>query len=213
MVIAIDGPAGSGKTTIAKLLARKLNILYLDTGAIYRAFTLGALEKGVDLGDEAALVSLAADLDIKLDNERRSLDGVDVTGEIRSPVIDKNIPKPVSYARVRESMVKLQRQIVDDNDAVVEGRDITTVVFPQAKYKFYLDADGKERAKRRYDELNRRGVAISLDEVQHQMQERDQADFNRKVSPLKKAEDALCVNTDGLGIEQVLDVILREIQR
>jgi len=213
MIIAIDGPAGSGKTTVAKLLAKKLNILYLDTGATYRALTLKALNNNIDLGNELKLMNLANKLDIKLENERIYLDGEDVTEKIREPLIDRNISKPVSLAGVRDEMVNLQREIVKGKDAVVEGRDITTVVFPKAEYKFYLDASLRERANRRYKELEAKGIEVVLPDVEKQMKDRDLADLTRSVGPLKKSKDAIYVDTTGLEIEEALNTILGYIKK
>ncbi len=207
MIIAIDGPAGSGKTTVARRLAKRIGVLYLNTGATYRALTLKALQEHIGLQDEESLVNLADNLDIKLTGEKVFLDGRDVSKEICSPLIDKNISIPVALVQVREKMVQLQRNLIKDYDAVVEGRDITTVVFPCAEYKFYLDASFKERARRRFKELTERGVDISLKEVERQMRRRDSSDLTRKISPLKKADDAIYLDTAGLTIEEALDVV------
>lgn len=207
MIIAIDGPAGSGKTTVARRLAKRIGVLYLNTGATYRALTLKALQEHIGLQDEESLVNLADNLDIKLTGEKVFLDGCDVSKEICSPLIDKNISIPVALVQVREKMVQLQRNLIKDYDAVVEGRDITTVVFPCAEYKFYLDASFKERARRRFKELTERGVDISLKEVERQMRRRDSSDLTRKISPLKKADDAIYLDTAGLTIEEALDVV------
>lgn len=212
MIIAIDGPAGSGKTTVAELLARKLDILYLDTGATYRVLTLKALEADVDLEDERTLSTLACTLDITLENERVYLDGGDVSSSIRTPIIDKNISKPVSLPMVRDAMVKLQRKLVERKSAVVEGRDITTVVFPKAEYKFFLDADIDVRATRRHRELRDRGIDIDFKAVKEQMRSRDHADLTRKVGPLKKTENVVCLDTTDLNVEQVVETILRHIK-
>jgi cytidylate kinase len=166
MIVAIDGPAGSGKTTIAKLLSKKLNISYLDTGATYRALTLKALSEKVDLKDADLLAVCAANLDLRLEGPRTYLDGKDVSKEIRTPVIDKNISVIVAYPKVRQVMVSLQRKIAQGKDFVVEGRDITTVVFPQAEFKFYLDADPVVRAQRRFKELEEKGVKMDFSETE-----------------------------------------------
>ncbi|OPX30905.1 MAG: cytidylate kinase [Candidatus Omnitrophica bacterium 4484_171] len=212
MIIAIDGPAGSGKTTIARLLANKLGILYLDTGATYRVLTLRALEEGIELDNEYKLSRLAKNLNILFKNGQVFVGSRDVTEEIRDPAIDKSISMPVSFSRVRKEMVDIQRSIARGKDAVVEGRDITTVVFPNAEYKFYLDADIKERAKRRYKELAGKGKAVTIEEVENQMRSRDNADINRRFGPLKKSPDAILVDTTNLSPDLVLEVIISHIK-
>lgn len=212
MIIAIDGPSGSGKTTIAKFLAQKLGILYLDTGATYRALTLKILNNNVSLDDEDSIEELANGLDLDLDQDKVYLDGEDVTTKIRTPLIDKTISKPVSFSKVRRSMVSLQRNIVKSRDAVVEGRDITTVVFPDAEFKFYLDANLSERVKRRHQELKSRGIDTDFNELEADMARRDHADFNRKIGPLKKASDAVVFNTTGHTIDEVLSSLIKHIK-
>lgn len=207
MIIAIDGPAGSGKTTIAKLLAKKLNISYLDTGATYRSLTYFALEKKVDLSSEEDLWFLAKQLKLKMHSERIYLFDKDITDEIRTPLIDKNISQVVSFPKVREAMVTLQRKIAAKGDFVVEGRDITTVVFPEAEYKFYLDADFSERVTRRFKELTTKGIKITRFELEKDMEKRDRADKTRKVGALKKHPDAICIDTTDLKIEEVINKI------
>lgn len=207
MIIAIDGPAGSGKTTIAKRLAKKLSFLYLDTGATYRALTLKALQEHIALDDEVRLASLASVLCLCFEGDKVFLDGCDVSIDLRTPQIDACISGPASLGAVRHEIVKLQRRIVAQCDAVVEGRDITTVVFPQAEYKFYLDAAIHERAKRRHKELRARGVAISEEEVLEQMQKRDLADVNRRIAPLRRSSEAIYVDTTGLSIDEVLSIL------
>ena len=211
MIIAIDGPAGAGKTTIAKLLSKKLKIMYLDTGATYRVLTLKALEEKIGLNDENRLSQLAKGLNIIFENGDVFVDGRNVTKEIRDPIIDKSISVPVSFSKVREEMVNIQRNMAKDRSVVVEGRDVTTVVFPEAEYKFYLDADVKERARRRYEELIRDGKKVSLKEVEEQMRARDSADINRQFGPLKKAPDAVVIDTTDLSLDSVLRAIILHI--
>ena len=172
MIVAIDGPAGSGKTTIAKLLSKKLQVSYLDTGATYRALTLKALKYKLDLTDKQSLKSLAENLNLKIEDTKIYLDGKDVSQEIRSPLIDKNISLIVSYPEVREVMVDLQRKIAQDADFVVEGRDITTVVFPKADFKFYLDAQFSVRTQRRFKELSDKGIKIDYAELKEDLRKR-----------------------------------------
>jgi len=213
MIIAIDGPAGAGKTTVARLLAKKLNIFYLDTGATYRALTFKALKEKIDLDDEDALENLAKSLNFQFDFSQGKvfLDGEDITDKIRQPVIDKNISKIAEKPRVREVLVELQRRIAQDKDFVVEGRDTTTVVFPNAQFKFFLDADFYVRLERRFKELKEKGLNISFSEVEKDLKKRDKADLERKVGPLRRAEDAIYIDTTDLSLEEVIEKIIKII--
>jgi len=211
MKIGIDGPAGSGKTTVARLIAKRLGISYLDTGATYRTLTLEALNKKIDLTDKIALGDLASSLDLRIEEGKIYLRGEDVSEKIRTPLIDKNISAIVSYPEVRKVMVGLQRKVTKEGDFVIEGRDITTVVFPDAEYKFYLDADPKVRAKRRYKELKEKGLRVDFDETEKDLIRRDKADKNRKVSPLRISDDAVVIDTTRLTIEQTVDEVIKHI--
>ncbi|MCX5715818.1 MAG: (d)CMP kinase [Candidatus Omnitrophica bacterium] len=219
LVIAIDGPAGSGKSTISKLVAKELGLLYLDTGAMYRALTLKAMRENINLEDENALVELARKTKIELTmNEKRDeikvfLDKQEVTYDIRTPEVTANIRYIAKVPGVRECMVKVQREIGEKDGAVLEGRDTTTVVFPDADYKFYLDADLKERAKRRFDEMTAMGMKASLEEVEKDAERRDISDKTRKVGALKKAKDAICIDTTRLTINETAEKVLREIRK
>ncbi|MDD5584369.1 MAG: (d)CMP kinase [Candidatus Omnitrophica bacterium] len=213
MIIAIDGPAGSGKTTVAKRLSAQLNISYLDTGATYRALTLKALTMGVNLEDEAALAHIAKTLNLRIEKEKIYLDDKDVRNEIRTPLIDKNISAIVAHASVREVMVDLQRRLAKNNDFVVEGRDITTVVFPGAEFKFYLDADFTVRSLRRFAELQQKNAGIGLEELSKDLQQRDDSDKNRKVGPLRLSPDATYIDTTHLNIDEVIATLVRLIQK
>ena len=213
MIIAIDGPAGSGKTTVSRLLAKHLGISYLDTGSLYRALTLKALEENIDLSDGEALQKLASTMNIKIEGEEVYLDDRKVTIDIRFPLIDRSISQVASHPRVRKVMVRLQRKIAYCKDYVVEGRDITTVVFPHADYKFYLDADFNERLRRRYKELKEKGLCIDWKHLEEQLRKRDEADFTRKVAPLKKAKDAIYIDTTNLTLSEVVDKLLSYIKK
>jgi len=213
MIVAIDGPAGSGKTTIAKLLSKKLNISYLDTGATYRTLTLKALDEGIDLKDALRLARLAAGLNLKFKGQKTYLDDKDVSEKIRTPLIDKNISIIVAYPEVREVMVALQRRIAKGGDFVVEGRDITTVVFPNAEFKFYLDADSTIRAERRFNELKAKGIKIGFKEMEKDLNKRDDADKKREVGALTLSKDATYIDTSKMAIEEVINEMLKYIRK
>ena len=211
MIIGIDGPAGSGKTTVAKLLAKRLGIFYLDTGAMYRALTLKAIGKKVDLSDSIALKEIAVGLNLKFKEDKIYLDDSDVSDQIRTPLVEKSISQVVALPEVRSIMVGLQRDIVVKGDFVVEGRDITTVVFPDAKYKFYIDATPAIRAKRRFKELTDKGLDINFQELDQDLKKRDNADKTREVSPLKVSEDAVFIDTSNLTIPGTADEIIKHM--
>lgn len=215
-VVAIDGPAGSGKSTVSKLIAHKLGIVYIDTGAMYRALTLKAVRSGADLKDQDALVRLAKSAKIDLMDSAGGLkvilDGEDVSALIRTPELTNNVKFIARVPGVRHEMVVLQRSIGNRSSAVLEGRDIGTVVFPDARYKFYLDADVEERARRRYKELMVSGQKASLAEIKSDVIKRDESDMKRDVGALKKADDAAIIDTTGLSIEEVVDKLLSYIK-
>jgi cytidylate kinase len=211
-VIAIDGPAASGKSTTARLVARKLGFLYLDTGAMYRAITVKALEKGVDVNDEDDLERLAAGSTISFKTQdgtnRILLDGRDVSDKIREPSVNQNVSYVSMHKKVRRLLVQMQKKMGEENDLVAEGRDTTTVVFPQA-FKVYLDADLKERAKRRLLELERKGIETTLKEQIEELSRRDKLDSGRKVSPLLRHKEAVIVDTTDLTISQQVDRVIQ----
>ena len=215
LVIAIDGPAGSGKSTVSKRVAARLGLLYIDTGAMYRAMTLKAMRKKLNLEDADALVSLARATKIDLKDEsgrlKVMLDGEDVAGFIRTPGLTNNVKYIARVPGVRKEMVRLQRLIGERSGAVLEGRDIGTVVFPDADYKFYLDADADERARRRYKELTESRQDVSLDVIKKDVLARDESDMNRAVGALKKASDAILIDTTKLSIDAVVEKMLSYI--
>jgi cytidylate kinase len=215
MIVAIDGPAASGKSTVARALAQRLGLAYLDTGAMYRALAVEAVRRGLDLEDEGDLTALACEADIRFEHEGSSplptrvvIDGRDVTSAIRTPEADLAV-SPVSAVRgVRAAMVEQQRRITaGGRDTVLEGRDIGTVVFPNAELKVFLTASPQERARRRAIDMVDRGVDMSVDEVLTDLMRRDSYDSNREASPLTQAHDAVVLDTTGLSIEQVVDRI------
>jgi CMP/dCMP kinase len=205
MIVAIDGPAGSGKTTVAKMLAKRLGFFFLDTGATYRALTYAALKNNTNLESEKDLANLAAGLDLKIDNNKIYLKSADINKEIRKPRIDKNISKVVSFIKVRKVMNLLQRKEVSEKNSVVEGRDITTVVFPDAEFKFFLDAAQKIRVKRRTQQLLKEGEVVDSGEVEIDLIKRDQADKNRKAGPLKLTKETRYIDTTNLLIPEVVE--------
>ena len=214
-VITIDGPASSGKSTVAAILAKKINYLYFDTGVMYRAVTLGALRTGIPLDEENRVNSLAEEVVIDIKEPSVSdgrqydvcLNGVDVTWDIRTHEVDQNVSQVSTYAGVRTAMTNQQRQIGLRGKVVMVGRDIGTVVLPEAKLKIYLDASAEERAQRRYKELIARGEAAQFEHILAGIKKRDDIDSNRQIAPLKPALDAIIIATDNLTINQVVERI------
>ncbi|MGD9015506.1 MAG: (d)CMP kinase [Candidatus Omnitrophota bacterium] len=216
MIIAIDGPAGAGKSTIARLCAKELGFIYLDTGAIYRALTLKALQKNIDFRDEAALIQMSKDTQLTVSNNqdgsvRVILDGRNVSEAIRQPRVTQYVSDLAKIKAVREQMLTLQRDIGSSHDSVVDGRDIGTVVFPNADRKFYLDAQFTERTKRRFKELKQAGREITLAEVETDLKNRDRIDSMRKYAPLRKADDAIYIDTTAMTIREVVEAVLKAI--
>lgn len=216
-VIAIDGPAGSGKSTVAKLVAKNLKFLYIDTGAMYRALTLKAVKEGADFNDQEKLIALSKDLDVRLVESggdlKVLLDGNDVSEKIRSMEITAKVKFVAGTAGVRKNMVRLQQKLGRaSSGAVMEGRDIGTVVFPDAAHKFYLDANSRTRAERRFKELKEKGFDVSFLEVEKDVKARDASDMTRKVGALKKAKDARLIDTTDMTIEEAVDKILAQVK-
>ena len=208
MIIAIDGPAGSGKSTIAKLIAKDLGMIYLDTGAMYRLFTLKILKEKINFYATKEIIKLLSNLKIDIKKDKFYLDGEDVTEEIRKTEVSMIVSKVATIKEVRETMVDHQIEFSKSKNIILDGRDIGTVVFPNADLKIFLVADPMERAKRRYKELIKKGEKVLLDEIYENIVTRDKIDSTRKESPLKKAEDAIEVDTTYKNIEEVKEEIL-----
>ena len=209
--IAIDGPAGSGKSTVAKEIANRLNILYLDTGAMYRAVTYVVLSQGLSASNSKVLKEVVDQIEMKLTPNHIFVNGEDVSEAIRTPNVSQNVSFVAMDAYVREKMVELQKKIAGDQSVVMDGRDIATHVLPNADYKFFLVASSKERAKRRQLELSEKGYEIPLETLIDEIDKRDKLDSERAVSPLRQAEDAIRVDTTEMTIEEVIGFILEHI--
>ena len=212
MIIAIDGPAGSGKSTIAKLIAEDLGLVYLDTGAMYRLVTLKALNDGI-LGNLYKIIKMLDNLSIDIKENGFYLDDIDVSEEIRKPVVSENVSDIAVIREVREKMVDLQRKFSESKNVILDGRDIGTVVFPNADVKIFLVADAKERANRRYNELVAKGENVRIEEIYENILKRDEIDSTRKESPLKKADNAIEVDTTSKNIEEVKNEILNIVRK
>ncbi|WP_187387621.1 (d)CMP kinase [Weissella muntiaci] len=209
--IAIDGPASAGKSTIAKILANKLNYVYVDTGAMYRAITLAAFNAQIDPNNEQAVSALLPELEITFAPgepvQRVYLNGQEITDAIRSTAVTANVSAVSSYAAVRSSMTKLQQEIAQTSNVVMDGRDIGTTVLPKAQVKIFLIASVLERAERRFKENQAKGMNTSLAELEAAIEKRDYLDSHREISPLKKADDAVEVDTTGHSIEEVVAIV------
>ncbi|MBR0374426.1 MAG: (d)CMP kinase [Mogibacterium sp.] len=211
--IAIDGPGGAGKSTIAKLVAGRLQIEYIDTGAMYRAIALKALRAGVSEDDTDALDEMLAGTTVDFDSGRILLDGEDVSEDIRTQEVSMAASDYSKLAAVRSKLVALQREIAAGKSVVMDGRDIGSNVLPDAELKIYLTADPMVRAKRRYDEMIENGKEADLDQIYREMVERDYQDMHRELNPLTQAEDAVLLDTSPLNIEQVVAAVIDEVVR
>ena len=213
MIVAIDGPAGAGKSTVAKILAKRLGFLYIDTGAMYRALTLKALDNNIDISNEYKINELALKTNIDLRSNPDGslsiiLDGKDVSLEIRQPRITQVVSDVSKIKGVRQVLVKMQRELGQKGNCVLEGRDIGTVVFPHAEKKFFIDATADVRVNRRFKELKGLNQDIAENDVAKDLSNRDKIDSTREVSPLRKAEDAIYIDTTKLSIEEVVSKML-----
>lgn len=211
MNIAIDGPAGAGKSTIAKRLAKKLGFIYVDTGAMYRAMAYYFLRHNIDAKDENAIAAACPDVDVTITYENGEqqvlLNGENVNGVIRNEEVGNMASSTSVYPVVRKKLVELQRQLAKSADVIMDGRDIGTCVLPDAQVKIYLTASSATRAKRRYDELTEKGVSCDLAEIEKDIIDRDYRDMHRETSPLRQAEDAVLVDSSEMNIDEVVDAI------
>jgi len=216
MTVAIDGPSGSGKSTVGKALAKRLGYLYIDTGAMYRAVALKVKEEAVGLEDELKLFHLASSLQLTFVGKGKEThvlcNGEDVTEVIRSPEISRLASDISKKKVVREALVQKQREMGKGGGVVLEGRDIGTVVFPDAEIKFYLDAKAEERGKRRFRELMEKGVKVNFGETLEEVQKRDHNDMSRDLSPLKKAEDAIFIDSTEHTVDEIVEAMVRVVQ-
>ena len=217
MIIAIDGPSGAGKSTLAKRLTKTLGYTYVDTGAMYRALALKVLRRGVDLADDATMAQLVQSTEIDLREIDGKLvvllDGYDVATEIRTPEISQMASKVSALQSVRARLLDLQRAMGQRGSVVAEGRDIGTVIFPQAEVKIFLDASTHERARRRYEELRAAGRSVNFDETLRELAERDKRDSERELAPLSQAEDAVLIDTSKFDAERVAAMVLELVQK
>ena len=213
LIIAIDGPAGSGKGTVTKMVAEKLNLVYIDTGATYRAITYLVLKNNIDIDDSDGIVELAKTTNIHFNEDGNVfIDDLDITDKIRTKEVSSVVSKISSIVELRKIMVDLQRNMALNKNVIMEGRDITTVVFPDADYKFYLDASVEERANRRYKQNNKHNIEMSYDEVVESIKNRDYTDMNKKVGALKRTNDQIYIDTTNMSIEEVVDTIIKYIK-
>ena len=212
-IVAIDGPSGAGKGTITSILAKKFNLLYLDTGATYRCITLKLLNETIDFNDIEKIKQVLEDTRIEINDGKFLLDGKDVTKEIRTKKVNENVSYVSHIPEVREALVNLQRKMAKGKDAILEGRDIGTNVFPNANVKIYLDASIDERVKRRIKQNKEQNIDIPEEEVRKNIEERDYNDLHAKIAPLKKAEDAIYVDSSETGIDQTVKIISKIIKK
>ncbi len=214
--IAIDGPAGAGKSTAARRAAKELNFIYVDTGAMYRTIALYMLRENVDINDEEALSDALGKIDIgisyKDDMQRMILNGEDVSGQIRTEEVSEQASRTAALPKVRQKLLDLQRDLARNNDVVMDGRDIGTNILPDAELKIYLTASAGERARRRFAELQEKNQECSLEEIRKEIEERDYRDMHRETAPLRQAEDAVYLDTSDMGLEEVTKNIVRLVR-
>ncbi|WP_010530834.1 (d)CMP kinase [Lentibacillus jeotgali] len=217
IAIAIDGPAAAGKSTVSRIVAKKLSFIYIDTGAMYRALTFKALQEQIPLDDEQKLADLLSSISIELaqgkEQQHVLIDGDDVTQDIRSETVTNNVSYTAKHSSVRKEMVKRQQSLAKRRGVVMDGRDIGTQVLPDAEVKIFLQASAEERAKRRYEENVKKGFFPDFEKLKREIEERDRIDSKREVAPLIKADDAIELDTTNLSIDEVAGSILNEVEK
>ncbi|MTI48147.1 MAG: (d)CMP kinase [Firmicutes bacterium] len=213
LAIAIDGPAGAGKSTISKLVANRINLNYIDTGAMYRAITYKVINNGIEFDDKVEIIKLLNSTSIDFNHNHIYLDGKNVDKEIRENKISKNVSYIAKIKEVREKMVEIQRKIASNKSVIMDGRDIGTHVLPKADFKFYINASVEERGRRRYEELKEKNFDTTLKKIIEEIKNRDRIDSTREISPLRKSEDAFEIDTTNLTIDQVVDKIIKTIEK
>ncbi len=213
MIIAIDGPAGSGKGTIASMVSKKLNLVNIDTGATYRCVALEMLKDGVGLEETDKIIEISKSININLTEDSRVfLNNEDVTNKIREKEVTKIVSQVSSIEKVRENLVNLQRNMAKGKNVIMEGRDITTVVFPEADFKFYLDASIDERVKRRILQNKEKGIDMTEDEIRENMEKRDYNDMHKKIGALKRTNDQIYIDTSNISIDEVVNEIIKIVK-
>lgn len=217
VAVALDGPAGSGKSTIAKLVAKELGFTYIDTGAMYRSVAFYCIDKDIDYNNELEVISRLDDISITIlstkKEQRYLLNGDDVTDLLRSPEVSEGASKVASYKAVREKLVAIQRECASKQSVIMDGRDIGTNVLPNAEVKVFMDGNVEERAKRRFEELELKGITTTYEEILEDIKKRDYNDSHREYNPLRRAEDAVLLDTTYMSIEEVKDYIVEEIKK
>lgn len=213
MVVAIDGPCGSGKGTIASVLAEKLNLVNIDTGATYRSLALKALENNIDIKDEEKIIELSKNLNVEFKDKKVYLDGKDVSKKIREKEVTQIVSPISSIVEVRKNMEELQRKMANTNDVILEGRDITTVVFPNAEYKFYLDATLEERVNRRIKQNKEMNIDMSEEEIRKSISDRDYNDMHKPVGALKRTDEQIYIDSTNMTIDEVVEKMINIIKK
>ncbi len=213
IIVAIDGPAGSGKGTIAKILSERLNLVNIDTGAMYRCVALAAIRNNLKLEDEKEIIELSKKIKIEFSEDGKTfLDNEDVSDEIRGKEVSSIVSQISSIVKVREEMVNQQRALAKGHNVIMEGRDITTVVFPNANYKFYLDASSDERARRRFEQNKEKNIEMSLEEIKENIEKRDYNDMHKEVGSLMRTDDQIYIDSTNLNIEEVANIMINKIE-